>query len=65
VIVKLAEMAQAERKGNADATAHEIRLPTEEPAVVGQMRLTLRRRRYKFDTEKAYAGWATPMCPRR
>ncbi len=58
VIQKLAEMAAADRNGDADAAVDETHLPDDEPAVVGQMRTTLRRRRYKYDTEKAYTGWA-------
>ncbi|EGF29382.1 Integron integrase [Rhodopirellula baltica WH47] len=57
VINKLADVAQAERNGDPDAAANETRLPENEPEVVGRMRLTLRRRRYKYETEKAYTGW--------
>jgi hypothetical protein len=33
------------------------RPPAKEPKLVTEMRLTLRRQRYKYDTEKAYVGW--------
>ncbi|WP_404304981.1 integron integrase [Neorhodopirellula lusitana] len=57
VIKRLAEIAQAERNGDPEAASRETFVPEDEPAVVTQMRLTLRRRRYKYDTEKAYVGW--------
>lgn len=57
VIGKLADLAVSERRGDARMAAHETRYPENEPAVVTELRRTLRRRRYKFDTEKAYVGW--------
>jgi len=57
VIRKLADLAMSERNGDAAAAARETHYPKDEPSVVTETRKTLRRRRYKFDTEKAYIGW--------
>lgn len=57
VIKKLADIAKSERNGDAAASARETHFPSDEPAIVTETRKTLRRRRYKFDTEKAYIGW--------
>ena len=57
VIRKLADLAKSERNGDAVAAARETHFPKDEPAIVTETRKTLRRRRYKFDTEKAYVGW--------
>lgn len=58
IILKLAELSRAGSDGDAEAAARERHFPDGEPAVIRQMRETLRRRRYKYDTEKAYVGWA-------
>lgn len=57
VISKLADLAVSERNGDAAAAARETHYPCDEPAIVIETRKILRRRRYKFDTEKAYTGW--------
>ena len=57
VVQKLADMAVSERQGDGAAAEREQHYPADEPEAVRQLRTTLRRRRYKFDTEKAYVGW--------
>ncbi len=57
VITKLADLAKSERNGDAAVADRETHFPKDEPAIVIETRKTLRRRRYKFDTEKAYVGW--------
>ncbi|HAC91086.1 MAG TPA: hypothetical protein DCF63_10725, partial [Planctomycetaceae bacterium] len=55
-VQKLANLAQSERKGDASQAARETHYPPNEPKVITALRETLRRRRYKYDTEKAYVG---------
>ncbi len=55
VIQTLTDLAAADRSGTM--TRREDRFPQDEPELVTQMRATLRRYRYKYDTEKAYTGW--------
>ncbi len=57
VIRRLADAAESQRRGDAAAAARERHFPTDEPAIVTELRRTLRRQRYKYDTEKAYTGW--------
>jgi len=57
VIATLADLAEAKRRGDDKAAEKETRFPTKEPEIVTELRRTLRRRRYKYDTEKAYVGW--------
>lgn len=57
VVKTLADMAVSERQGDGAAAKREQHFPADEPDAVRQLRTTLRRRRYKFDTEKAYVGW--------
>ncbi len=57
VIKKLADLAMSERNGDAEAAAREASYPNNELPIVTETRKTLRRRRYKYDTEKAYVGW--------
>lgn len=57
IIRVLAERSQWERKGDPAAAANENHYPADEHETITRMRQTLRRRRYKFDTEKAYVGW--------
>lgn len=57
VIRVLAEWCESERKGDPAAAENETHFPADEPESITRMRQTLRRRRYKFDTEKAYVGW--------
>lgn len=57
IIRLLAERCESERKGNPTAAENETHYPDDEHESITQMRQTLRRRRYKFDTEKAYVGW--------
>ncbi len=57
VVTKLANLAISQRHGDGSAAQHEQHYPADEPEPVRKLRATLRRRRYKFDTEKAYVGW--------
>lgn len=57
IIRLLAEKYESERKGHPEAAKNETHFPADEPESITRMRQTLRRRRYKFDTEKAYVGW--------
>ena len=61
VIRKLGDMAKAAKFGDAEgaaiAAAKETRFPAGEHEALTALRETLRRRRYKHDTEKAYVGW--------
>jgi integron integrase len=58
VIGKLANLAAAERNGDASAATHETHFPANERPALTELRKTLRRGRYKFATEKAYVGWS-------
>lgn len=57
IVQKLAEKAEAERKGDPYASSRETYFPPDEPGVIQRTRASLRRQRYKMDTEKAYVGW--------
>ncbi|TWU62525.1 Tyrosine recombinase XerD [Crateriforma conspicua] len=66
VVRTLADLAAAQRNGDQAAAEKENHFPDNEPEVVSEMRKTLRRRRYKYDTEKAYVGWVIRLlhfCP--
>ena len=54
VVQKLADLAHSERKGDLSQAAQETHYPANEPKVITALRQTLRRRRYKYDTEEAY-----------
>ncbi len=60
VRAKLADVAALERDGDIDGGEEDDVMPAtgvvprDEPEVIREMRRTLRRRRYKYDTEKAY-----------
>jgi len=62
VIRVLAEFSAAANQGDAAAAAREQHFPVEEPETITQLRRTLRRMRYKFDTEKAYVGWVQRLA---
>ncbi|MEM6690910.1 MAG: hypothetical protein AAF664_15865, partial [Planctomycetota bacterium] len=53
VVGKLADVAETERRGDARFAVCQTRYLDNEPAMVTELRRTLCRRRYKFDTEKA------------
>ena len=55
VIQTLADWTARESQGTA--TRAETHFPSNEPEEILQLRTTLRRHRYKYDTEKAYVGW--------
>ncbi len=57
IVSKLATLAASQRQGDGAAAEREQHYPADEPEPVRQLRATLRRRRCKFDTEKAYVGW--------
>ena len=54
IVVVLADRAAAGRRGDAGAAKREQHFPVDEPEPVLRLRRSLRRRRYKLDTETAY-----------
>lgn len=56
VIQTLGRLADAGRRGDPDAAERELHFP-DEPEIITDLRRTLRRGRYKMETEKAYTGW--------
>ena len=58
IIRLLQQTALADKNGDPEAAKREQHFPEQEPAVILEMRKSLRLNRYKYDTEKAYVGWA-------
>ena len=64
IVSKLGDLAAVESDTPRATTSNVASLPAvsdgrrrKEPELIRELRDTLRRRRYKYDTEKAYVGW--------